>query len=752
MISNLKLRTKLIGGFVSVLALFSCVMGLYHYSVQYSLSSFNDLMEMEQAISDHAGKMENVMLQARIEEENFLEFNDYKYQKSLLKYVDLVVEEAHDIETLAVKSGNKDVLENVGKIIPLIGSYRDDFNQVVEAITKRGIDDHSGLREKFNKIVTEFMENMSLLEVDNYYIEMLRLERLQAEYMLYKTDDIAKKILQSLDVFMAISSSKDTNPVKDIINSMIMGLIPEYKKSFNALREKGQDIDVNSSDFKDMKSNLKEISESLAYSYFNGGKAYALEIRKNEKDYLITGDEKYVASTKKSIKTILDAFAKSSVAQDFKDLANANLAEYIKAFDTLVAVDNKIKVLKENMRLSVNNITPLVNNMSTKALNVSTEKRHNTETLIKKRVTLAFAIGLGAIFLGLALSIIITRGITKPIIATVAFAENMARGDLTQQLSVNRKDEVGILAKALNGMVTNLNGMFMGISKGVDELTHASSALSDISGEMLKGAEKTSEKSNFVSQASAKMNDNISQAAHTVQESAANMGVISKTTEDMNLTIDEISRSTDEARQISDTAVAQAGSATNKIVELEQAALDIGKVTDTIRDISEQTNLLALNATIESARAGEAGKGFAVVAGEIKTLAQQTAQATKEISTRIEGVQNISKETMSAINEITSVINTINDIIVSISTAVKEQSKTTRDMSTNIASSSQGVQNINEMMTENSAVTREIVQDIEEVSHAAEEMNQSSHKVNQSSGDLMQLAGRLKEMVSRFKL
>ncbi|MBU1169413.1 MAG: methyl-accepting chemotaxis protein [Proteobacteria bacterium] len=752
MIANLKLGPKLIGGFGSVLALFICVMFLYHYSVKYSLTSFNDLMETEQAISDHAGQMENFILKARIEERNFLESKDYAYQKKLLSYVGQVVEESHAIETLAGESNDKEVLENVDKIITLIGSYRDDFNQVVEAITTRGINDNSGLREKFNKSVTTFMDNMSLLEVQDYYIEILRLQKLQADYLLYKTEDYSKKIHQSLDTLKSLATIENSNPIRDILNSMVLEMIPDYNASFGNLRKKGADIGIDDKDFKMMKSSLAEISETLNFSYFSGARAYALDIRKNEKDYMLTGDAKYVDATKNSIRRILDAFAQSTVQEDYSDLAKDNLAEYVKAFDTLVSVDQKIGELKEHMRVSVNTIIPLVDEMNNKALAVSVKKRHDTEVLIKKRVNLAFVIGIGAIFLGMALAIIITRGITQPIIATVSFAEGMARGDLAQQLLVNRKDEVGILAKALNGMVANLNGMFMGISKGVDELTLSSSALSTISGEMLQGAEKTSEKSNFVSQASGKMNETISRAAATVQESAANMSFIAKTTEEMNLTIGEISRSTEEARKISDAAVIQADSATQKIGELERAALDIGKVTDTIRDISEQTNLLALNATIESARAGEAGKGFAVVAGEIKTLAQQTAQATKEISSRIEGVQGISRETMAEIKEITGVINSINNIVVSISSAVTEQSQTTREMTENITRSSEGIQDINKIMTENSAVTSEIVEDITEVSRAAEDMNKSSLKVTQSSEDLMKLAGRLKEMVNRFTL
>nr|MDA8402831.1 methyl-accepting chemotaxis protein [Desulfobacteraceae bacterium] len=736
----------------SVLVLFVFVMLLYHYSVRYTLTQFKGLMEVEQAISEHAGKMTVSMSQAIVEENNFLTRMDLKFEANLVTDINNLISEAKIVEKLTKKSRDKESIEKVGQIITLALSYKDDFEKVVDAMKTKGLDDNSGLRGKFNSTVTRFMNDMSLLEVSDYYVETITLQKLQAEYLLYKTDDIAKSIVECLGNFQTYTKDPNTNPVREMMNDQVREMIPVYTKAFQNLQKKGKGISIGDADFLAMKKSIADLSSALKAAYFKGARAYALDIRKNEKDYLLTGDLKYVDATKKSVQTILDAFSHSTIDKDYIAEGNSNLHMYMSDLDTLVDVNSKIGVLKEKMYASVNQILPLVESLNLKAQESSTKKRGRMETLINFRVGLAFVMGICAICLGMGLSIVITLGITGPIITTVAFAERMARGDLSQKLKIKQNDEVGILANALNGMVNNLNGMFSGISKGVDELTGSSSALADISKEMLSGSKKTSEKSSFVFNASGKMNENINRAAATIQESSADMGFISRTTNDMNLTIGDISRNTDEARKISDAAVHQAESATSKIRELEAAALDIGKVTDTIRYISEQTNLLALNATIESSRAGEAGRGFAVVAGEIKTLSRKTADATREISARIEGVQTISRETMGEIKEITGVINTINGIIISIADAVNEQAKTSRDIASKIIRSSEGIQNINEMMTENSAVTSEITKDISEVTQAAAEMTQSSNKVNSNSEDLMQLAGRLKEMVSRFVL
>jgi methyl-accepting chemotaxis protein len=119
--------------------------------------------------------------------------------------------------------------------------------------------------------------------------------------------------------------------------------------------------------------------------------------------------------------------------------------------------------------------------------------------------------------------------------------------------------------------------------------------------------------------------------AAAMEESATNVTMVTTSSEEMSATIGEIAQNAEKARTISDQAVSKATDTSGQMDGLGRAAQGIGKVVETITEISEQVNLLALNATIEAARAGEAGKGFAVVANEIKELAKQTSEATLEI-------------------------------------------------------------------------------------------------------------------------
>ena len=122
-----------------------------------------------------------------------------------------------------------------------------------------------------------------------------------------------------------------------------------------------------------------------------------------------------------------------------------------------------------------------------------------------------------------------------------------------------------------------------------------------------------------------------------------------------------------------------------ELTQLGATADKIGKVTETITDISEQTNLLALNATIEAARAGKAGKGYAVVANEIKDLAKQTAEATVDIKNIVDNIQATSKTTEKGIEQIGTVIGEVNDIVGTVATAVEEQTAATQEIAGNIA-------------------------------------------------------------------
>ncbi|AUG52045.1 methyl-accepting chemotaxis protein [Thalassospira marina] len=300
---------------------------------------------------------------------------------------------------------------------------------------------------------------------------------------------------------------------------------------------------------------------------------------------------------------------------------------------------------------------------------------------------------------GVVLSWLLGRSITKPMHRLTQALSELADGKLDTPVPNTRfRDEVSQISDAMVVFQKNMIRArdLEAKQKQIEEKQKKrqaerhhlvgvfGSTIGAVFGKIRASSEETIERASQVNTNSGVTSELASSVATEAEESSGNAEALSAATEEMVAAIGEISSQISRFSQISENAVQYSDISRSEMRNLQAVADEIGQVVELITSIAEQTNLLALNATIEAARAGDAGKGFAVVAGEVKSLANQTAKATEEISSRIASIQQVAENSREAISNVASVIDSIDDYVTAIVGAVEEQNATTQEISRSV--------------------------------------------------------------------
>ncbi|MEV4509934.1 methyl-accepting chemotaxis protein [Dactylosporangium sp. NPDC049525] len=354
---------------------------------------------------------------------------------------------------------------------------------------------------------------------------------------------------------------------------------------------------------------------------------------------------------------------------------------------------------------------------------VAQEKRADTAAAYRSARTQMITMLVVGLLAGLGLAWLVVRGIMTTVRSVARVTAALATGDLTVTAAVSGRDELGRMATDLDAATTGMRGGVARMAEVAVTLSSAAEELSAVSGSLQTGARDAAQRATAASAATAQVSGGVQ--------------TLSAGAEEMTASIAEIATNATRAAEVANSAMRTAEATNAQVAQLGTASTEIGDVVKLITAIAEQTNLLALNATIEAARAGDLGKGFAVVAGEVKDLAQQTAQATEQITTRIAAIQSSSTAAAEAIGQIHQVIAHIGDYTTTIASAVEQQTATTQEMSRSV--------------NETAISSTEVARTVSGVADVASSTTDGANATRQAAGELAGLAGDLRTLVGGFR-
>jgi methyl-accepting chemotaxis protein len=587
----------------------------------------------------------------------------------------------------------------------------------------------------------------------NASLTKLRIVRLQ--YMLANGDEsVAQNVQTSLDAFTA-QQQKLLNTFKSPENRKLLNdqktVITAYQQSLNKMREAyrngnaarqvmGDKADIANAQIDALDSSVQQVPDSperfTQYQAVTHAKQEFQLARYEVRGY--TGnvnadtEARAAAQIEKTINGLkgLGVVFGSSQQAALSALESA-LGAYRSAVQNYKAANANIVSARAEMTTQGADIVTI----SDKLYDIQLERR-DAESAQARSLQLIST--LLALLVGIIAALVITRQITRPIQETLAVVERIASGDLSHNIQVTRRDELGVLQQGIQRMGTTLRELISGIRDGVTQIANAAEELSAVTEQTSAGVNSQKIETDQVATAMHEM-------TATVQEVARNAEQASLAAADADGQARAGDKVVAEAIAQIERLAAEVARSTDAMTHLQQESNKIGSVMDVIKAVAEQTNLLALNAAIEAARAGEAGRGFAVVADEVRGLAQRTQKSTEEIEGLVAGLQNGTQQVAAVMNNSRSLTDSSVELTRKAGVSLENITRTV----SNIQSMNQQIAAAAE---EQSAVAEEISRSIINVRDVSEQTATASDETAKSSVELARLGSQLQQMVSHFRV
>jgi methyl-accepting chemotaxis protein WspA len=591
---------------------------------------------------------------------------------------------------------------------------------------------------------------------------------------LAKHDALMVSVSQALEGLRGVASGR-----QNVLMTEVPALLKTYQDDFlklvAAYRERGyKDWGTEG----EWRSAIHDVEQHLPREANGALQVDYLQLRRDEKDYLLRGEDRYIEAVNADLKKLTTDIRSSHALTDrlLADRFLTDVGLYGRLFQKYQAIDERVGRTEDtgltgDTRRAAQQVEPVLAEISSEA--VATGQAARRRVTASGAIVVVIGIGLSGLFL-----FVFATSLARPIKEVVGMANLIAIGDLTGQVtSGSRRDEIGMLARAFERMVVALKekvGAAERIAAGDLSVAVTPQSERDAMGNALANmVDRLSMLMSEVQRSGIRVNTSVTEIAASAREQQATASEIAATTIEIGATSREISatskelvRTMTEVSTVAEHTAALAGegqggltrmegtmrhvmdaaaSINAKLAVLNEKAGNINQVVTTITKVADQTNLLSLNAAIEAEKAGEYGRGFAVVATEIRRLADQTAVATfdieqmvKEIQSAVSagvmGMDKFSEEVRRGMQDVQQVGGQLFEIIQQVQALAPR------------------CEAVNEGMQAQSTGAEQITQALAQLGEAAQQTVESLRQSAQAIDGLNQAATGMRSGVSRFTL